>query len=817
MVQHCPSYHDIDITNNTQKNDTTKKPAQHITTHQKLNNMHNHSAGGASSIRSDELPLLSEGKLLGLKARPGRTAFASLFPGREFESGANDLVHRIRGGAPPTKSLGDQSKAELQREQRIESLRASVIRPVNHAPSSRVSGTCDFFYFDESAEYWYRTSVSQRRVLPDDPCFQGAAVILIPCPNRQNVNACAKGHTAMMIRGGRRALVIIWKLDHRILWGYEATFDSNMKEFAIKPTTEFQFEWELENVFLFQFVSIYGLEGGTFIKFPARLNSIDGKLEVDCKPSRMEHIPPPKLPRPSYLSDPPPNSGPSNRKRKNRSRGKKNGVESCFRSKQVETTLCVFVPRNSTFLIPYLNQFKSTHPGSNTRSQFFLPSSNSIKMPEVPFSKRQCFIVSHDQIADIHGKQASTLPQLLGDLPTFYLLELDYYSHPIRFFIVEELEWIGLADDQRFQQFSFSTQAANFAESDMPTFNQTHEFYHGLAPPSSGDGSPSNSNNDLPGIMVSCWSLCPTITESFSIKDPGFVCDIYGAFFGSRKNTPSGGINGYVGPRHSTEPNLSPVHGPGSTYTADYQRHYYKNDHIRVHVEAKLRAAAFRVINEAAIRFNPTLVRLIGADTCSRGVLTCGSTARKIKREDGDGNILEEEKRLPKNVQALGFYNRCHLDSMDLLNDDTIVDEMFDHCFPNKEDSTSTGYLKMKQLRSQEGVGLFTTCGYNVLGNFQQPVIFFQQFFFCLPIHHSAGHHMLAWAMPHSTMVPYDIETDRIVSRNEDLSSDQRRFILGWGRTGGSAEARRAALQRAVQRGVIAAPGSLVQDLDVQD
>jgi hypothetical protein len=104
----------------TPKKPHDKKPAQHITTHQKLNNMHkhsagggklnnmhSHSAGGVSSIRSDELPLLSEGKLLGLKARPGRTAFASLFPGREFESGTDDIdidihniVQRIRGGAP---------------------------------------------------------------------------------------------------------------------------------------------------------------------------------------------------------------------------------------------------------------------------------------------------------------------------------------------------------------------------------------------------------------------------------------------------------------------------------------------------------------------------------------------------------------------------------------------------------------------------------------------------------------------------------------------------------------------------------------------
>jgi hypothetical protein len=50
-------------------------------------------AGRTKGLKSShELPLLSEGKLLGPEARPGRTSPASLFLGREYENGANTKV-----------------------------------------------------------------------------------------------------------------------------------------------------------------------------------------------------------------------------------------------------------------------------------------------------------------------------------------------------------------------------------------------------------------------------------------------------------------------------------------------------------------------------------------------------------------------------------------------------------------------------------------------------------------------------------------------------------------------------------------------------
>jgi hypothetical protein len=215
---------------------------------------------------------------------------------------------------------------------------------------------------------------------------------------------------------------------------------------------------------------------------------------------------------------------------------------------------------------------------------------------------RRVYIVSHHDRHCLHGQTPEDAVQWLEGRGTesFLLLELDYGEEkeeftesdvpPLRTFCVKDkTEWESLKEDSRFQKNSFSTKPKNFKSQQLPFFDRTFEIYMGFADskPQGIAKAKGNSNNELAGSAVSTWVVDPSITNVFEddSTDPFWPYKVelmFSRFFGDRNSVACGGLNGYIGPRNSNQPNPSPNYGPGSsTSEAHYTRMYYSNFQYR--------------------------------------------------------------------------------------------------------------------------------------------------------------------------------------------------------------------------------------------
>ena len=113
-----------------------------------------------------------------------------------------------------------------------------------------------------------------------------------------------------------------------------------------------------------------------------------------------------------------------------------------------------------------------------------------------------------------------------------------------------------------------------------------------------------------------------------------------------------------------------------------------------------------------------------------------------------------------------------------------------------KEGSAVHQYIK--RLKDRYGLGMPSTCGYNIVGvqNQEQMVGYFTQAHFSVRLHHCHVHHFLGFLahFPHCTEVPFLLYGDAMDScmvQNHSNSENDFRNIIAWGAFGGTPEYRR--------------------------
>jgi len=221
------------------------------------------------------------------------------------------------------------------------------------------------------------------------------------------------------------------------------------------------------------------------------------------------------------------------------------------------------------------------------------------------------------------------------------------------------------------------------------------------------------ANVDLPGITVSMWMQDCSAINLFSIQDVNDVYNSFGLGFGPRCRCFSLGINLYMGERLSTMTTQSPNQGRGKGLIhADYYRKYYSYAEKRLTPQSKLRHAGKAVI-DLFRRVNDNYLSFVGYKTCNRAIWTSGITSKRIYRQwlPSNKSTPTWTEEMTTLANYLGFCNSPHRDLTDMVKDGT-VDRWIGAI---GEQSLMKGYVE--KLQRQIGVGLPTTCGYNLVGD----------------------------------------------------------------------------------------------------
>ena len=119
-----------------------------------------------------------------------------------------------------------------------------------------------------------------------------------------------------------------------------------------------------------------------------------------------------------------------------------------------------------------------------------------------------------------------------------------------------------------FQLLSMAEFSKLLERNEISIFNQS--TYDAIVPIAKGGIQLGNSHNH-PGIMLSSWI---TIKDGHPGRIKPILMDLVhrcvGDGFGSRKRSPSHGVNFYYGPRLSALSRASPVEGPGKQNMSMY-------------------------------------------------------------------------------------------------------------------------------------------------------------------------------------------------------------------------------------------------------
>ena len=443
-------------------------------------------------------------------------------------------------------------------------------------PSPLVRGSVRFFIPIPSAQlgspFWKSITISNRRVSPDDPVFSPwPGIICISCPNYEGMNNGSRGHFAMVYYQKRWNLVFIWRLDPAQLYGFKVC-DLGQKEMS---TEEFCINFS-DNDVVFEFVSIYGLHQDD-VNDPAFLNVHDNKLNVSTRPTSCflprPRFLPQRVPQPADVNVPHDNHIFTGNKRRSRcpkrsKRGgqrhsKKTKYPDWLRNKHVPCMLTVYILKDDLDSHPltFLATFKSQ---SANDSVYLMPNPLKKKTPsKTPFSSMEYIVLSRDLVVLLHGKTTAEVLSLTKDCQRFSLLSFEYKDLPVRFL---------LCSPSQFEEAQNRT--CTVSESFDGKFHYCYE-------------TSDESNNILPGVCVSVWHFQEQMASTFDTDDAQRVQDRFAHFFGSRGSIPCQAINGYIGPRYSSRPTLSPNLGPGTTYAASYQRSYYEKDYLHPYLQKK--------------------------------------------------------------------------------------------------------------------------------------------------------------------------------------------------------------------------------------
>jgi len=595
-------------------------------------------------------------------------------------------------------------------------------------------GKRHFWFGDNLMDNLVHDQVCNRRVRPSDTRF---SIVLGQCLSRQGMPKQGKGCLAVLFHSLRWRLVYIHKLEPLSL--KYCLFRSNVE---LDPEVQVvNFKKELTDDFHFVCIFHKHCDLSRSVKFEMSINQNDGCFDMALCPSQFDA-------RLYSFNDDQHNSPRQQRKRRKKRRGK-GGRSGRMEKRSYMKDFWLTIYVNTSKKVSYESQGKSD-------KVLLLPSSRKpvsvFKSPTVSFWERLFFAVDYDYLVKIPSSTESAERYLLSNaLGTHTLIEVETDLNT-RFVHCNPSDF----------------QAARSKEG----VNALRDFLWEFS---------KENNLNLPGVPVSMWKKKVSTLNLFQINDVNNIHDAVGPGFGPRERSFCVGINAYFGSRMSSRPRVSPDYGRGEKlFKADYTRAHYSFPEKLAAMEKKLSFAGKSVV-DAFLEDNQNYLSFVGPQTCNRSIWTSGTTTERTRRITGAAN----ENQLPKiivaknaSVDFLGFCNTPHLDSCDMLSKGMVEEWL-------SEISSMPKMLDyLKKFHKSIGIGLPTTCGYNLLGDKggANLAAFFCQYNFCMPLGNNSAHHFYGWAFPHCTSLPVLIGKEYRM-RNGPKQSPF--IIAAWGQSGG--------------------------------
>ena len=596
------------------------------------------------------------------------------------------------------------------------------------------------------------------------------------------MNNGSRGHCAMIFSDLRWHLCAIWRLDANYIHAYLLVSDKS-SEFSLHEFSHILDEKSNKVVF----VSVYGFDTDDEATDPrnlAFLNSIDGCWNIGVRPTTI-WLPLPAMQvsyskdggltskprgRPTILA----RSGSKKRKRGNRKRSRLGNQRHKDSSQFVKypiwlykhkkdldvEALTIYVMKSDcdNCFLAKLARRKKQEENSFLVLKVLRQKSPVDDDPEGPFRVVDFCVVRKSDIASLNGLNRDGVLSYLASHETFQLLDFKSNTYPVRFVLFPDI------NEPRIRAIKGINSRY---------FNGT-TFYYEFS---------RHSMASLPGVGISVWDHLDSAPSIFDWKDARMIQDSFGDFFGSRSSVPCGGVNGYLGPRLSHRPLPTPGVGPGTVYTASYHRQYFDHDHYQTALVKRVEQAS-EIVLEVPRKHNSLYRSFVDLDTCSRTIWTQGQMPNRSTMKVSTDNVAVPCKGIVVTHPFLGFYNSVHFDHCDSLS----INE-YNPWFKDLESFMELpGYRKLKEVESLIGIGLPTTCGYNIPreGNLHA---YFCQMMFCTSLSNGAVHHFFGWSMPHCTAVPCATFLDDQFKTLNDSNEEKQRLVLAWGKSGGSGHA----------------------------
>ena len=280
----------------------------------------------------------------------------------------------------------------------------------------------------------------------------------------------------------------------------------------------------------------------------------------------------------------------------------------------------------------------------------------------------------------------------------------------------------------------------------------------------------SKSFIESPGILVSCWWKCPSLTRPrISYKECRHWINCYGKGFGARHSTGCVGLNVYT----DDEGVLSHRPHPGIwTDEKEVHLHQYHNQNfefplMRSLLEKRLHLLTKRA-REKAHAVHRDMMELIDG-SCTKRIVTTGSAIRR------HGKPLNQWGP----YHFYSFSNEVHVDDCDLMTR-----------FVLKQFMSLADNAYKRKILSFPKICLPTTCAYQFSWRSLSDSVNYalRQFFvmdglgLAMPLEDGIAHHFLASIFSHHT------STAELRHPNGDVSlgdEDPIVLVFAWGNSGG--------------------------------
>ena len=169
-----------------------------------------------------------------------------------------------------------------------------------------------------------------------------------------------------------------------------------------------------------------------------------------------------------------------------------------------------------------------------------------------------------------------------------------------------------------------------------------------------------------------------------------------------------------------------------------------------------------------------------------------GTSARYIKNFNKNDGTISYKTNMAGMKHYIGYYVKPHIDKADKLNLNVYKDWWY-HGNHQTFNEQTLEYKKLKNIEATIGIGLPTTCGYNLnrkdITNIQA---YFCEMDFVMTIADGSMHHFYEWSFPHAMAVPIAVDKkNKIQTININQKPSKTVYITAWGSSSRKREAKR--------------------------